>query len=543
MKKKIISLIVLMLVIVTGTCQAASYTLPEKMANQLAIGSGLKGTFSITTKGEKFQTPFLKAVSDAEFSIRGISSDKDFHYYVFQSDEQENQSAVSELYRKDGICYFRSDMVQGKILSLPTLGQYLEALFPASGENGSSSSFVSKIMSLPETERREKWDPVLTRYQNELEFWLADFTVKHDTVKLDSGFSALDFTYEIPMDKVVEKIVSLCGEITSDPEAVALLGSVMTEEEEKIYLNSSLIYFYQEALKSLVIEQPVRMNKRVSAMGDLLRFRLELPLDERTTGYRSLDIETVEQTTLYTLKKNGEILVIGIPDTEAFRKQEYLQSLWYARVNTEAGEDGVGENRAVRIDINKSIETNDEEEKSHETDHYRISIKQDTSCLPEDTDLSLLPEYEPVSIELDLHYSSKFAQNSATNLDITAKILQGDSEMDINGQLKTAAPWLFMPFEIIDPTETGTKKEEVLIPYLTDWISNAASMIRHKDAAPAEEAQATEAPAEEPQTTQDPAADSPEENADGENEDPAEAVEIETDVDDENAEAQPIDEP
>ena len=121
MKKKIISLIVLMLVIVTGTCQAASYTLPEKMANQLAIGSGLKGTFSITTKGEKFQTPFLKAVSDAEFSIRGISSDKDFHYYVFQSDEQENQSAVSELYRKDGICYFRSDMVQGKILSLPTL--------------------------------------------------------------------------------------------------------------------------------------------------------------------------------------------------------------------------------------------------------------------------------------------------------------------------------------------------------------------------------------------------------------------------------------
>ena len=94
MKKKIISLIVLMLVIVTGTCQAASYTLPEKMANQLAIGSGLKGTFSITTKGEKFQTPFLKAVSDAEFSIRGISSDKDFHYYVFQSDEQENQSCT-----------------------------------------------------------------------------------------------------------------------------------------------------------------------------------------------------------------------------------------------------------------------------------------------------------------------------------------------------------------------------------------------------------------------------------------------------------------
>ena len=148
MKKKIMALIALLLALITGTCQAANYTLPEKMSNQLAIGSGLKGTFIITAEGEKFRTPFLEAVTDAEFSLRGISSDKDFHYYVFQSDEQENQSAVSELYRKDGICYFRSDMVQGKILSLPTLGQYLDVLFPATGENGSSSSFVSKILSL-----------------------------------------------------------------------------------------------------------------------------------------------------------------------------------------------------------------------------------------------------------------------------------------------------------------------------------------------------------------------------------------------------------
>ena len=41
MKKKVFALIVLMIILVTGTCSAATYTLPEKMYNQLAIGSGL----------------------------------------------------------------------------------------------------------------------------------------------------------------------------------------------------------------------------------------------------------------------------------------------------------------------------------------------------------------------------------------------------------------------------------------------------------------------------------------------------------------------
>ena len=479
MRKSIISLIALILAMITCTCQAASYTLPEKMSNQLAIGSGLKGTFTITSEGEKFSTPFLKAVSDADFSIRGISSGKDFHYYIFQTDEKENQSAVSELYRRDGICFFRSDMVQGKILALPTIGQYIEAIFPATGENGSSSSFVSGIISLPEEERKDKWDPVLNRYQNELELWLADFMFQHNTVKLDSGLSALDFTYEIPIEKVTDKIIDLYGEITSDAEASALLSSVMSSEERQIFANGNLLYFYQEALKSLDLEQPIRMNKRVSAMGDLLRFRLELPLDERTTGYRSLEIETVDQITLYTIRNEKKLLILSIPGTDTLKQKTYEQTVWYACINTEEGQNGIKDNRALRFHIKKTNETHEEEEKTHETDHYSIIVQQDTSFLPEDTDLNLLPEYEDASIEINLHYSSKFAQNSATTLDITADIQQGTSSIKAEGTLKTAAPWLFMPFEVIDPIETGTKKEEVLIPYLTDWISNASSMIRH----------------------------------------------------------------
>ena len=91
MKMRVIALIVMLAVLVSGTCYAASYTLPEKMYNQLSIGSGLKGTFAVTAEGEKFNTPFLNSITDAEWSLRGIRSGNDLHYYVVQSNEQDEQ--------------------------------------------------------------------------------------------------------------------------------------------------------------------------------------------------------------------------------------------------------------------------------------------------------------------------------------------------------------------------------------------------------------------------------------------------------------------
>ena len=507
---------------------AVSYTLPEKMKNQLAIGSGLKGTFSITSEGEQFRTPFLTAVSDAEFSLRGISSEKDFHYYIFQTDELDNQSALSELYRKDGVCYFRSDMVQGKILSLPTLAQFLDTLFPASGDNGTVSSVISRILTLPEDVKKEKWDPVLTRYQNQLELWLADYALDAPVVQLDSGFSALDFTYEIPIKNVKEKTVGLFADILSDKDVSDLLDTVMSDYEKNIFANGNLIYYYTEALNSLSLDKPVRMNKRVSAMGDLLRFSLELPLDERTTGIQHLNIEMIDDLTIYTVKKADQILLAGIPSGELFKASSYEQSIWYANIWTSVNdEEKAKNNKSVRIDIKKTSETQDEDDKSYENDHYSIRIIQDKSYLPEEADSYLLTDYEPASIEIDLQYSSKYAQNSATNLNISADFVQGSSSIKADCKLKTAAPWLFMPFEVIDPIEAGSNKD-VLISYVTDWISNASSVIRHVSA------DTETVPESSPESVPD------EDNSSLSEENTPHEIEIESS---EEAEAQPLDEP
>ena len=127
-----------------------------------------------------------------------------------------------------------------------------------------------------------------------------------------------------------------------------------------------------------------------------------------------------------------------------------------------------------------SITAGYEDEKSYENDHYSISIIHDKTYLPEEAEHYLLKEYDPASIEIDLQYSSKYAQNSATNLNIAAEFVRGNSSIKADCKLKTAAPWLFMPFEVIDPIEAGANYD-VLIAYLTDWISNAASMVHHKE--------------------------------------------------------------
>ncbi len=480
MKKRVISVIILLIVIVTGNCHAAGYTLPEKMNNQLSIGSGLKGSFSVSAEGEEFGTPFLNAITDAEWTVRGIRSGDDLHYYVFQTNDREEQTALNELYRKEGIYYFRSDMVQGKILAFPVLSQILASLFPEKGENGSASSFIANIIQLPENIRKDKWEPILQKYQNQLELWLAEFTVTADTVKMENGLSALDFSYEIPMDSIYEQSVRLIGDFIKDPEVTALLDTVMTDEEKTTYLNGNLLYFYLDALHALQIDQPVKMSKRVSAIGDVLRFRLELPMDERSTGYQAIDIETIEQLTVITIRKTGQIMVAAFPAAEKLKQQAFEQSVWFARLNADPEKEK--ENIALRIDIAKTNETYEKDEKSHEINHYNIKVTQDTEYLPADSDLSLLPDYKDMDISIDLHYSSKYAQNSATTLEIDTGIRQGGSTLNIRGKFKTAAPWLFMPFEIIDPVPVGTDKETILDPYITDWISNAASIIRHNAA-------------------------------------------------------------
>lgn len=518
MKKSLCTLVALILCLAVGVSYAATYTLPEKMYNQIAIGSGMKGSFHISVEGEDFASALLKETADADFSIRGIFSGKDFHYYIFQTDETEQQYGLTELYRKDGRYYFRSDMVPDTVLAFAGAEEYIRKYLPSGGENPLPSGFIASLLTLQGSETAELWEPVLLRYQNELEMWLADFTVQAETVRMDNGFSALDFSYEIPMDSIYERIVSLFAEFSADQEMLALVNPSMTEEEKALYLNPNLLYYYQEVLKSLHAEQPVKMSKRVSAMGEVLSFRLQLPLDEKTTGYSLLNVENINEETIYTLIKPDEAFVLGVPSAQDQNTASFERVYRLTHIKNDAKPEDQ-RNFSLKAKIRKDNQTySDEDEKSHEIEHYSIQVEQSFDYLPEGFDKELIPAFDPVSIEADLHYSSKYAQNSATTLNITADIQKKDTCIHFDGVLKTAAPWLFMPFDISNAVEAGTDANLVLTGYLADWLSNAHSMIRHSSGEQESPAPETNIPAEKQEEAAETAEPVADETADPESE-------------------------
>jgi len=511
MKKRIICIIAGIIMLLSGAANAATYTLPEKMQNQLAIGSGLKGSFTVTADGELSKTPFLNAVCDATYDLRGMSSGHDLHYYLFQ-ENNGSQTIIAELYKKDGQYYLRSDIVLGKILGLSGFSIFLDALFQQQGENPTISSALINYLALPEDVKEKQWKTEINKYQNELEMWLHDFTAQADVVKQENGSSAFDFSYVIPIDEMKNKLIALFAEFAADAELQALMDTIMTPEQKEMYMNAALGYFYEEAVNSLDIQSDIRLSKRVSALGDLINSQMVLPLDSNITGYDKFTIESKNGYSVYQLEGKDKAFVIGLPSIDLLNEQEYEKSIWVSNIdNTNPKEN---KNFSVRADIKKTFsQYNDEEDKSHQEEHYSAAICQDTTWLPEAFKGEELAEWHDIEVSLDLHYHSKYSQNSATTLEIKFNYKQNDSSLKIDGKVKTAAPWLFMPFEVTDPTEIDPDYPEITENYLIDWISNAASIIHHDDE-PDETETATDNQPEEQEETEKKTETSEENNSD-----------------------------
>ncbi len=478
MKRAMITLLVCLLL---GCCIssgfAASYTLPEKLANQLSIGSGLKGTFTVTADGELAGDPFLKAVTDAEFSLRGMVSEHDLHYYIFQADASENQTGKTELYRKDGTYYLRSDMVQGTVLVFPTWIQYADSFFPAKGKNPTFSSALINYLTMSENDREKKWQPTWTKYERILEMWLADFTMQADVVKREDGSTALSFSYEIPGDAIRKRILSLFEAFDTDAELLSQLDTVMTPEQKAVYVNGGLGWYYSELLDQLDWSRSVTLNKQVSSLGEVYSSGLQLPLEEKLTGYKTLYIEDRNGLTSYTLKNDHAVLSLTWPDADT-QGQDFQGTLYFKRLSEENTKQGLEGNLSLKADVSKTTKLfDDEEERSHQEEQYHIMIE---PFEDEDTAAFNLPAFEKAELDIGLHYYSKYAQNSATTLEIDIDWKQAANSLHASGKFKTAAPWLFMPFETANALQVGTDKNDIILTaYIADWISNAPSILHY----------------------------------------------------------------
>ncbi len=468
--------IMLIACLAISSLAATDYTLPAKMSKQLSIGSGLKGQFIIRADGN---SPFVLAMEpflNTELQLRGLTSEGESHYYVYQDTGDETQKGLTEIYFKDNQVFLRSDMLGETVLCLPELGALVNTLSKSSGENPAFASILLNIFQQGEDGRVSVWEPMTEKLTKKLELWISRFEVSSSR-SAEEG-AVVEINYTIPMGELKKEILVLLREIRQDPEIKAALEAVMTEEQRNIYLNDGLDYFYTEAMNSLQDDFDVVITRTISTMGKEISSSIELPLDgSRFGGYTSLKIESMDKTTAVILKNNESVLHVVTEDGLLPAETDYL-TWWIMNYPNREAESVSTKKSAVRVRFSRTSETStDVDGRDHQNDRYTVRGEFDTSRLPAEENADSYPASAPFVLDIQLHYSSKNSQSSPTTLAVTASLEMDQAKLSLDGTFKSASPWIFSPFDITGARNLMELSDGEKTLMLAEWLAAAGEQL------------------------------------------------------------------
>ena len=468
----------LTVVVASGSLAVSAYTLPEKMHKQVDIGSGIKGSLFFHGEGSEQIIPELQILQDVELQFRGLRASEDSHWSLYQAGDNEEKNALTELYIHDGSFYFRSDLLPGEVFSFPGAEVLSDSLLPTPEGNPSLASAFWRWFRLPEEERQALWNPVESRLSQELEMWVAQYASVTEVSLPDSGATAVDLSYSIPMRELKREIIVLLGSLMSGDDGQALLDTVLSREQKEVFANAYLDYYYAEAMDALDNDYDLIYTRRISTLGNPISSMLEMPLDQNRMKYQAIVMEEDGGLVSWTLRGEDQIITIRTSQSIDWNEISTASAWLIVRPSDPGKEAENSAYHAVRADLSHSTEiASDEENRDHQREKWVLSIERDVSRLPDGEDPALYPEEDPVSLELNLHYFSRPSQSSPTTLEIDGRLQKKDSSLHVTGQLKTASPWDFSPFDVSNATEFMHLSQDDQLLKLSHFMAAASEQL------------------------------------------------------------------
>ena len=500
MKKRICFLLTVVLFLFSvSSAFAAGYTLPFKMQRQLEVGSGLKGSFVIHSNASAEKQPFIHALANSEFEIRGIRSENNVHYYIYQPGENEDRKNMTEFSILDKKYYLRSDLLGDRPFQLPDADTFINSRLKAIGENPSVFPDILRMIlaDVKDEENSLNTEP----FEKQIEVWLSSF--KSDITIQSNGTDTPRLTQEfrIPVETVYNTVTELVRSVSENSAAMTALRATLSPEQIDMYLNPNLGYFYLDAMKHLDLSGEIVFTKEVSTLGEMIHSSLTLPLEDSRVGFSSVRLESDELRKSIFLSGSRGAYYLNLPVNFRFDNDSYDEEFRFACIEKKIPE---RQNLALRIKMKKTIDKYDDEDetRTHEEDHYVISIARDLSDLPEVFSAEEIPEMPDVNASLDLHYSSKMQLSSPTTLEFSCNILQGEYNFSLAGKVKTASQWLFAPFDVTNAIDAINYSCDEFMKLKSQWIDAAEKDL---DRTPEEiklaESAATSGPEEIPEST------------------------------------------
>ncbi len=129
---------------------------------------------------------------------------------------------------------------------------------------------------------------------------------------------------------------------------------------------------------------------------------------------------------------------------------------------------------ACSLQLNRQTsQYTDEDNRSHETYEWKLLVEQDASRLPDTVDSTVFPTLESTEFRLNLHFFSKYEHSSPTTMEFEANVLRGSTHLTLSGKVKSAAPWVFMPFDISGAEPYFALSDEEKTNLDTQWLKEA----------------------------------------------------------------------
>lgn len=470
MWKKLISLTVCLAVLLSACISfAEDVTLDEKLRRQVDLGSGLKGSCTVTASGTAAWLETVRCFNGLNAELRYILSGTQMQALLYLLDGEE-QHALTQIDSVGGRITVSGDLVPGGAVSLETDGDLIEALSGNKDEsvNPGWVSAAVKLLRIDSEAWETAWTPVLKKHEESIDSWLAAYA-SAPTVETEGESSSIVIRYEIPADAIKAEMKTFIEELLNDSELSVLLRSYLTEPQRAAYANGSLMYYYSALIDAMELNEAAVLVRRLSAQGDDLSVSAHFPLADRNRGLKALDIT-----------KTGNDCAVALT-----AEDKRFEAEWTADKDGKASgailrmipAEPSEENKAVSVNVNlKTAEktSTDTDTRGHLYRTYHAEIAPDFTHLDGVSQSDRL-SFSPLTIDAELHFSSKNARNSATTFNVSAVLTSDDAEMKLDGTFKTTSPWILQPVYDGESSDLAAMNTDERVSLIQHWIANAAA--------------------------------------------------------------------
>lgn len=546
-------LILMCLMLVAPAALAATDTTPTKKFRQQVVtgGNGIRGTVTLSASGVAEWVDVLLPFTATTLQVRAIgekqgdmtsivSDDDDWQVKLYAKDAEGSQRAVTYLYGTPEGMWFQSELLPETLLSLPVqnvqlLYQLIDGELPglltsidpfalnaaekASG-NTAAYSAMAELLQISPDEWSAKWEPVLAKYYTELDMWLSMYA-SEPVIAGSTGSLTMSTSYSIPSEDLKDEAKYIIGLMIYDSELQNLLLPHVTMEQRMLYLNPSLVYFYEYCIDQLPLSGNIILKREMTAKGETIGMSVSLPLTSLPTevtepaGEMIANLFSLPYTDILSgieritfTQSGGDVsITVASPQRsisfiidDAASNAETVHWDGFVRITPAVGNDEPPLSAAFTYKTSHKL-WEDEDWVKHEDYTYFVSIEPDFSLTDADDPFrSSYVDFPPVSVEAELAYSLQTDKaNRPVDLDMTVKAVLPDAEVTVNADLRTTSPWAHDVLPMEGGEELLKLTAERSSELLKRLAENAAAVVNEMAALAVPAPTEIPAPAEEPE--------------------------------------------